>query len=88
MQLLKWGTLGTLLLLMLIVIFQNLTPIEIHFLFSTLSLPQAAVIALTLLVGFCLGLLASAAWRVRSWRARVSKDRKAQQVQAGDKENV
>ena len=67
----------TLLLLLLallltagLVIGQNLEPIKINLLVRSLEIPLAALLASTLLVGYLLGLLTTALWKVRSWRAQ------------------
>ena len=75
LRLVKWILLGGLAVVGLIVIFQNLTPIELRFLFSTIQLPQAAVLTAALLIGFVLGFSASTLRQVRSWRAKQSRDK-------------
>ncbi|MBC8366398.1 DUF1049 domain-containing protein [bacterium] len=47
----------TLLLLVLVVIFQNRVPVETKFLFITFTMPRAALLALTLLSGAIAGML-------------------------------
>jgi uncharacterized integral membrane protein len=76
---LKWFALGLLCLLILILCLQNLATIQLRFLFSTVELPQAIVIFGVLLVGFIMGLLANALWKVRAWRARVSREKQQRQ---------
>jgi uncharacterized integral membrane protein len=76
---LKWFALGLLCLLTLILCLQNLATIQLRFLFSTVELPQAIVIFGVLLVGFIMGLLANALWKVRAWRARVSREKQQRQ---------
>lgn len=75
---LKWGSLIVVLILLIIIVFQNLEPIKVTLLFATVTLPQAAVLTITLLVGFLLGLAAQALWRMRAWqkkgRAKVLKE--------------
>lgn len=73
LRLVKWIVFALLLMVVVIVSFQNLTPIQLHFLFSTVELPQAVILLITLLIGFLLGVLAGALWRVRSWRAKHHK---------------
>jgi uncharacterized integral membrane protein len=73
LRLVKWILFALLLLIAVIVSFQNLTPIQLHFLFSTVELPQAVFLLISLLVGFILGGLAGALWRERSWRAKQLK---------------
>lgn len=74
-RILKWFVLMILGMMVVIVSFQNLTSIQLRFLFSTLELPLAVVLASTMVVGFFMGLVTSALWRVRSWRAKISKDK-------------
>ncbi len=47
----------TLILLVLIVVFQNRQPVETRFLFITFTMPRAALLAITFLVGAAAGLL-------------------------------
>lgn len=77
LRLLKIFSLLVMLMLVIVVSFQNLTPIQLRILFSTIELPQAVILGSTLLFGFLMGLLASALWRVRSWRAKHSKEKEA-----------
>ena len=64
---LKWGSLIVVLAILVIIVFQNLEPIKVTLLFATLTLPQAAVLTMTLLVGFLLGLATQTLWRMRTW---------------------
>lgn len=66
----KVAILVALALFALVVVFQNLDEVEVHLLFTTLTMRQATLIAGTLIVGFLMGLTASALWKVRSWRAK------------------
>lgn len=75
LRILKWLLLAILLLLVLIVSFQNLTRVQVHLLFSTIELPQAVVLASALVIGFVIGLLVSALWKVRNWRAKAAKEK-------------
>jgi uncharacterized integral membrane protein len=75
MRIFKWVLLSILLFLVVIVSFQNLTPTQLHFLFSTVELPLAVTLLVFLLVGFLLGILSSALWKVRAWRARQAKEK-------------
>jgi len=43
----------------LVVIFQNRQPVETKFLFVAITMPKAALIGLTLLVGMAVGILVS-----------------------------
>lgn len=46
-----------LVLLVLIVVFQNTQQVETKFLFLTVTMPRAALLAITLLVGVAIGML-------------------------------
>jgi uncharacterized integral membrane protein len=59
---------------------QNLATIQLRFLFSTIELPQAVILLAVMLVGFVMGLLANALWKVRAWRARVGREKLQQQT--------
>ena len=48
-----------LIILMLIVVLQNTQAVETHFLFVTFTMPRAALLAITFLVGMAAGLLLS-----------------------------
>lgn len=72
---LKWLVLGMLCILALILCLQNLTSIQLRFLFYTIELPQAVVLLAALLIGFVMGLLAHALWKVRAWRVRVGREK-------------
>jgi uncharacterized integral membrane protein len=76
---LKWICFGLLLLLISILCLQNLTTIQLHFLFTKVELPQAIVILLVLLIGFAMGILASTLWKYRAWRARAQQEKLQQQ---------
>jgi uncharacterized integral membrane protein len=43
--------------LVLVVIFQNAQPVEVKFLFLAVTMPRAAFLAITLLVGVAVGIL-------------------------------
>lgn len=73
---LKWIALLIIAILATIVIFQNLSQTKVDILFFTVELPHAALLILTLLTGFLLGLSLSTLWKVRSWRARSSLAKK------------
>jgi uncharacterized integral membrane protein len=64
---LKWGSLLVVLALLIIIVFQNLEPIKVTLLFATLTMPQAALLTLALLIGFLFGLFTPAIWKMRSW---------------------
>jgi uncharacterized integral membrane protein len=55
--------------LLVIVVFQNLERSTVQLLFFTVELPQAAVLSVTLAVGFLLGLSAPALWRLNTRRS-------------------
>jgi uncharacterized integral membrane protein len=46
-----------LVVLVLIVVFQNTQQVETRFLFVTLTMPRAALLAITLLIGVAIGML-------------------------------
>lgn len=69
----KIGVFVILGLLALVVVFQNLGEVEAHLLFTTLKMRLATLIALTLLVGFVMGLIANTLWKVHSWRQKSKK---------------
>ena len=48
-----------LILLVLIVIFQNRAPVETKFLFASITMPRAALLTVTLLIGIAVGMLLS-----------------------------
>lgn len=75
LRMFKLILLVVMLLLVVVVSFQNLTPIQLRFLFSTFELPQAVILGCMLLVGFVMGLIVSALWRVRAWRAKLAKEK-------------
>ncbi|MFC1451803.1 LapA family protein [Verrucomicrobiota bacterium] len=47
--------------LLLIVVFQNTQPVETRFLFMTVTMPRAALLGITLLIGIAVGILAALA---------------------------
>ena len=51
--------------LVIIVILQNTQPVETKFLFMTLTMPRAALLGITLLVGIAVGMLVSLGLVVR-----------------------
>ncbi len=67
---LKWFALLVVVVLAIIVVFQNLAQTKVDILFFTVEMPHAALLMLTLLTGFMVGLSASALWKMRTWRAR------------------
>ncbi len=75
MNRLKWIFLAVVLIFCLIVIFQNIESIEVRLLTMSFQLPQAALLLITLAVGFILGLLTPTFWKMASWRAKSRKTR-------------
>lgn len=73
MRRLKWIGLALLLVLSLIVIFQNLANTEVRLLMMTFELPQAALLLITLGIGYVLGLSTTTLWRVAARRAQAKK---------------
>lgn len=59
MNRLKLITAAILTILLLIVVAQNTEPVETRFLFATLTMPRAALLAITGAIGFAVGLLAA-----------------------------
>ena len=53
----KLYTALALILLVLIVLFQNREPVETKFLFASITMPRAALLGVTLLVGMAAGVL-------------------------------
>ncbi len=56
---LKLYTALALIILVLIVVFQNTEPVDTKFLFITITMSRAAMLAITLLVGIAAGMLLS-----------------------------
>jgi uncharacterized integral membrane protein len=48
-----------LVLLVLIVVFQNREPVETKFLFASITMPRAALLTVTMLIGIAVGMLLS-----------------------------
>ena len=76
---LKWIFAVITAVLAAIIVFQNLEQTKVQILFFTVEMPHAALLAVTLLVGFTLGLSASTLWKVRAWQLRNSNAKKAAQ---------
>jgi uncharacterized membrane protein YciS (DUF1049 family) len=70
MRYVKLVLLLALLLVVGLVIGQNLEPVKTNLLVRSLEMPLAALLVCTLLIGYALGLLTAAVWKVRSWRAQ------------------
>ncbi|MCA9191217.1 MAG: LapA family protein [Planctomycetales bacterium] len=75
LKLILWAVV---LILALIIILQNLESTSVHVLFMPIELPLAALLSITLGVGFVLGLLANTFWRMRYWRSQASKVKQEQ----------
>ena len=73
---LKWITFLVVVVILTIIVFQNLTQTEVYILFFTLAMPHAALLTMTLFIGFALGLSASALWKVHAWRVRATHAKK------------
>lgn len=73
MNRLKWIFLAALLVFCLILIFQNIESAEVRLLTMSFQLPQAALMLITLAVGFAMGLLTLTLRKVFSCRAKVKK---------------
>lgn len=73
MNRLKWIFLALLLVFCLIVIFQNIEPTEVRLLTMSFTLPQAALLMITLGVGYVMGLLTPTFRRMVSWRTNSKK---------------
>jgi putative membrane protein len=54
---LKLSAVFVLIVLVLIVVFQNTEPVETKLLFATVTMPRAALLAITMLVGVAVGIL-------------------------------
>ena len=70
MRYVKFTVLLVLLLVAGLVIGQNLEPVKTNLLVRSLEMPLAVLLVCTLLIGYVLGLLTTALWKVRSWRAQ------------------
>lgn len=73
MHKLKWIFLAILLVFSLIIVFQNIEPTEIRLLTWSFQLPQAALLLITLGIGYLMGLLTPTLRKVATWRSRSKK---------------
>ena len=73
MKKIKWVLLGLIVTLILVIIFRNLEPTDLELIVTEVQLPLAALLSVTLLIGFCLGILANAMWKIHRWRIEKSK---------------
>lgn len=70
MRRLKLTAATVLLVIIAVIIMQNLEPIKTNLIVGSLEMPLAALLVCTLLIGYVLGLLTTALWKVRSWRSQ------------------
>ncbi len=66
----KWIIFLFVIVLLVIVAFQNLEEIEVRILFWDQKLTKAVVLAITTFIGFLLGFFARTFWQFRAWRKR------------------
>lgn len=66
-----------LVLLVLVVIFRNLEETRLELIVTTVTLPLAALLLVTLAIGFAMGLFMPTIWKMRSWRRGKNKPAKA-----------
>jgi uncharacterized integral membrane protein len=59
MKKVKLWTALVLIVLILVVVFQNRDPVATRFLFATIIMPRAALLTITLLIGVAIGILVS-----------------------------
>ena len=57
---------GIIAILLVVIIFQNLDPVSTRLLFATVKMPQAALLFLTAIAGFVLGLVG----RLTFWKKK------------------
>lgn len=76
MRQLKLTAVIALLLIIGVIVMQNLDPVKTNLIVGSLEMPQAALLVCTLLIGYVLGLLTTALWKVRSWRTQALAARK------------
>ncbi len=68
MRQIRWIVVISLAVLFTIVVFRNLESTNLELVVTTVELPLAALLILTLLLGFGLGLMFPTMWKVRSWQ--------------------
>ncbi|MEM7474415.1 MAG: LapA family protein [Planctomycetota bacterium] len=88
MKQVRWILLLSLIVLFLIVVFQNLEATKLQLVFFTFEPPLALLLSITLALGFVLGLLAPAMWKVRNWRNSKSKSDGTSETQEASANNV
>jgi putative membrane protein len=52
----------------LVIVFQNIQPVETKFLFVTVTMPRAALLSITMLIGIAIGILVALGLSVRKPR--------------------
>ena len=72
---LKWIGLALVLLAVMLIVFRNLEQTNVELIFTTVRTPLAALLCITLLLGFLLGFSSQALWRVRHWRSARAKSK-------------
>lgn len=80
MKKIKWVLFGLVLLALMVVVFRNLEQTRVELIFTSVDMPLAAILVVTLLLGFLMGLAASALWKVRNWRAQSKAHKNAKQA--------
>lgn len=73
MKQLRIFLLALVLVLFTIVIFRNLEETDLELVFTTITMPLAALLSITLACGFALGFFVRTFWKVRSWRNHKKK---------------
>ena len=73
----RWVLWLTLVLLLVIVAFQNLEVVEVRILFWDGKLTKALLLAITAFIGFLMGLTARTLWHIRPWRERGKNSKSA-----------
>ena len=64
-----------LVILLLIVVFRNLEATPVELIITTVTLPLAGLLMVTLAIGFAMGFFVNTIWKVRSWRrAKATKE--------------
>lgn len=66
----KWVLLSALLLLVVIIAFQNLEMVEVRILFWDGQLTKAVLLAGMAFIGFVMGLAVRPLWHMRGWRKK------------------
>ena len=80
MKSIKWILFGLVLFALLVVVFRNLEQTKVELIFTSVDMPLAAILLITLLLGFVLGLAASALWKMRNWRVHSKALKNAKQT--------